>query len=41
MSFHGWPCWYELATSDTDSERDFYHKILGWTWDDASVPGMQ
>lgn len=33
MSYHGDPCWYELATSTGDLDRagEFYGKILGWT----------
>lgn len=40
MSFHGLPCWYELATTDTDRAKAFYSHILGWSWTDSGAPGM-
>jgi hypothetical protein len=40
MSYHGLPCWYELATTDTTAAAAFYGKVLGWTWIAAPVPGM-
>lgn len=40
MSFHGLPCWYELATSDTARAKAFYSKVLGWSWADSGTPGM-
>lgn len=41
MSFHGLPCWYELATSDAKAAEGFYGKVLGWTWADSGTPGMR
>lgn len=40
MTFHGLPCWYELATSDPKAAEDFYAAVLGWTWTDSGTPGM-
>ncbi|MFC3179601.1 VOC family protein [Cypionkella sinensis] len=40
MSFHGLPCWYELASPDLDSVKGFYAGLLGWTWADSGMPGM-
>ena len=39
-SFHGAPCWYELATSDITAAQTFYAAILGWTIADSGTPGM-
>ena len=39
-SFHGAPCWYELATSDIAAAQTFYAAILGWTIADSGTPGM-
>lgn len=38
----GNPCWYELTTSKNhlQSAEDFYANILGWTFDDAGMPGF-
>ncbi len=38
-SFHGNPCWYELATSkgSLKSAGEFYGKILGWKVEDAGI----
>jgi predicted enzyme related to lactoylglutathione lyase len=38
--FHGLPCWYELSTSDPAKAQDFYAGLLGWTWANANMPGM-
>ena len=40
MSAHGLPCWYELATNDTETAKAFYSMVLGWTWADSGMPGM-
>ncbi|WP_054007926.1 VOC family protein [Cypionkella psychrotolerans] len=40
MSFHGLPCWYELASPDPDAVKGFYAGLLGWTWADSGMPGM-
>jgi uncharacterized protein len=40
MSFHGLPCWYELASADLDASQKFYAGLLGWDWQDAGMPGM-
>jgi uncharacterized protein len=39
-SYHGLPCWYELATSDLKSAEAFYGATLGWTVSDSGTPGM-
>ena len=31
--------WYELITSDVDAARDFYAKVVGWTIEEAGMPG--
>lgn len=41
MSFHGLPCWYELATPDLTAAASFYGATLGWTVADSGTPGMQ
>lgn len=41
MSFHGNPCWYELATSDLTAAGQFYDKVLGWTVADSGMPGFE
>jgi predicted enzyme related to lactoylglutathione lyase len=41
MSFHGLPCWYELATPDLTAAAAFYGQTLGWTVADSGTPGMQ
>jgi uncharacterized protein len=40
MSFHGLPCWYELASLDLDGAQSFYAGLLDWVWQDAGMPGM-
>lgn len=40
MSSHGLPCWYELASTDIDTAKAFYSKLLGWSWADSGMPGM-
>lgn len=40
MSFHGLPCWYELASTDLDAVKQFYAGLLGWRWADSGMPGM-
>ena len=40
MSFHGLPCWYELATTDLAAAKEFYAGLLGWTWADSGMQGM-
>ena len=40
QSHHGMPCWYELATSDPDAAQAFYAPLMGWSWADAGMPGM-
>lgn len=40
MSFHGLPCWYELASNDVEAAKGFYAGLLGWTWNDSGMPGM-
>ena len=32
--------WYELSTTDMAAAREFYGKVLGWSADDMSLPGM-
>ncbi|CAN5228329.1 VOC family protein [soil metagenome] len=32
--------WYELMTSDPVAAADFYATVIGWTMQDAGVPGM-
>ena len=33
----GAPCWIELMTSDPDRSRDFYHRLFGWTSEEAGA----
>lgn len=40
MSSHGLPCWYELASPDLDTVKEFYAGLLGWSWADSGMPGM-
>jgi predicted enzyme related to lactoylglutathione lyase len=40
MSHHGAPCWYELSTADTQSSQGFYGPLLGWSFQDADMPGL-
>lgn len=41
-SYHGNPCWYELATSKGNlaAAETFYGKILGWKVQDAGMEGF-
>jgi predicted enzyme related to lactoylglutathione lyase len=32
--------WYELMAHDTEAAKAFYTKVVGWSTQDASVPGM-
>lgn len=36
---HGRFAWYELITTDVQSARSFYTKVMGWDALDASAPG--
>jgi uncharacterized protein len=40
MSFHGLPCWYELASADLAASQKFYAGLLDWDWQDSGMPGM-
>lgn len=40
MSYHGSPCWYELATNDLGGAEAFYGAVLGWSVADSGTPGM-
>jgi uncharacterized protein len=40
MSFHGLPCWYELASADLKASQAFYADLLGWVWQDSGMEGM-
>ena len=40
MSNHGLPCWYELTSPDPTASAAFYSGLLGWTWADSGMPGM-
>lgn len=33
--------WFEMATDDPDAIGGFYSRVLGWTLEDARIPGMQ
>jgi len=33
--------WFEMATDDPDAIGRFYSRVLGWTLEDARIPGMQ
>ena len=37
---HGVFSWCELMTTDVDAAKRFYSKLLGWTTEDISMPGM-
>lgn len=37
---HGRFCWYELLTTDTAAAKQFYGSVVGWSMQDAGVPGM-
>lgn len=41
-SYHGNPCWYELATStgNLETAEAFYGKILGWQIEDSGMAGF-
>jgi uncharacterized protein len=32
--------WYELTTTDVEAAKAFYTKVVGWSTQDASAPGM-
>jgi uncharacterized protein len=36
---HGRFVWYELVTTDMESAKAFYANVLGWTAQDAAMPG--
>lgn len=36
----GFPCWYELGTSDLDGAAAFYESVLGWTVVSAGMPEL-
>lgn len=40
MSYHGLPCWYELTSPDPAASAAFYSGLMGWTWADSGMPGM-
>lgn len=33
-------CWYELMTSDPAAARAFYGAVVGWSAQDAGIPGL-
>jgi predicted enzyme related to lactoylglutathione lyase len=35
---HGEPCWADLQTGDVPAAKDFYGKVLGWTYKDLPTP---
>jgi predicted enzyme related to lactoylglutathione lyase len=37
---HGRFVWYELMTTDMESAKAFYSKVVGWGIQDVSMPGM-
>jgi uncharacterized protein len=39
-NYHGKFVWYELMTSDAKAAEDFYKKVIGWSAQDAGMPGM-
>jgi predicted enzyme related to lactoylglutathione lyase len=39
VNLHGRFVWYELMTTDVEGAKTFYGKIMGWSTQDASVPG--
>lgn len=41
MSFHGTPCWFELATSDLDAAKSFYGAVFGWETSDSVMPDFE
>ena len=32
--------WYELMTGDQPAAVDFYRRVVGWSAQDAGMPGM-
>jgi len=40
MSFHGFPCWFEVSVADPDAAQAFYAKVLGWEWMSAGMEGF-
>ena len=40
MLRHGAFSWCELMTSDVEAAKRFYTELLGWTTEEAQVPGM-
>lgn len=36
---HGKFVWYELMTTDTKAAEEFYNDVVGWTSEDAGMPG--
>ena len=34
----GEPCWADLQTGDVAAAKDFYGKVLGWTYKDLPTP---
>jgi uncharacterized protein len=41
INAHGSFVWHELMTTDTQTAKVFYGKVVGWGGQDASMPGMQ
>jgi hypothetical protein len=35
----GTPCWIDLQTTDQSGGKKFYTSLLGWSYDDRSMPG--
>jgi len=40
VSSHGRFVWYELMTTDMPAAKTFYAKLMSWSTQDVSVPGM-
>ena len=38
MSFHGYPCWFELSTGDLDAAKGFYEALFGWMIGPSVMP---
>lgn len=36
----GQPCWYELTSGNSPAAAEFYGKVLGWSTQDAGMPGF-
>jgi uncharacterized protein len=36
---HGVPCWVDTEQADPEATQDFYHRLLGWTFETVSPPG--